>query len=374
MRCEVTPFPALMCKVGETEVYTGRALRESLGEYLDALAGGGRVLVTWDGEGENEAKRTTEALRGFGLRVTEKPDADVCEAEESCLVVLGVGGERAASAAKRAAADRGADCVLMPVIPCEDGLLAGGRVTAVCLDAEVLEGAPRDSLAAAAGILFALPLRRFEDVYAEKVLAEPHAEERVSAPSEGDGIADTAVKVMRAGASGRRYAADVTAEMLRLIALSKGKKPRRKGEYVFVAACALAAFYKAYLSSPAADTLIPADHCRALDELVRLNGGEEGNIIQAFDIFDVSGYFRINYILGEYRLDLIAELAGAELGTSARRWRRMYDDAGFWMKSAFTSGDMIRAMALAGETAGGLLGFASATGVFDAMERAGKEQ
>ena len=374
MRCEVTPFPALMCKVGETEVYTGRALRESLGEYLDALAGGGRVLVTWDGEGKNEAKRTTEALRGFGLRVTEKPDADVCEAEENCLVVLGVGGERAASAAKRAAADRGADCVLMPVIPCEDGLLAGGRVTAVCLDAEVLEGAPRDSLAAAAGILFALPLRRFEDVYAEKVLAEPHAEERVSAPSEGDGIADTAVKVMRAGASGRRYAADVTAEMLRLIALSKGKKPRRKGEYVFVAACALAAFYKAYLSSPAADTLIPADHCRALDELVRLKGGEEGNIIQAFDIFDVSGYFRINYILGEYRLDLIAELAGAELGTSARRWRRMYDDAGFWMKSAFTSGDMIRAMALAGETAGGLLGFASATGVFDAMERAGKEQ
>ncbi len=374
MLCEVTPFPALMCKVGETEVYTGRALRESLGEYLDALAGGGRVLVTWDGEGENEAKRTTEALRGFGLRVTEKPDADVCEAEENCLVVLGVGGERAASAAKRAAADRGADCVLMPVIPCEDGLLAGGRVTAVCLDAEVLEGAPRDSLAAAAGILFALPLRRFEDVYAEKVLAEPHAEERVSAPSEGDGIADTAVKVMRAGASGRRYAADVTAEMLRLIALSKGKKPRRKGEYVFVAACALAAFYKSYLSSPAADTLIPADHCRALDELVRLKGGEEGNIIQAFDIFDVSGYFRINYILGEYRLDLIAELAGAELGTSARRWRRMYDDAGFWMKSAFTSGDMIRAMALAGETAGGLLGFASATGVFDAMERAGKEQ
>ena len=374
MRCEVTPFPALMCKVGETEVYTGRALRESLGEYLDALAGGGRVLVTWDGEGGNEAKRTTEALRGFGLRVTEKPDADVCEAEENCLVVLGVGGERAASAAKRAAADRGADCVLMPVIPCEDGLLAGGRVTAVCLDAEVLEGAPRDSLAAAAGILFALPLRRFEDVYAEKVLAEPPAEERVATPSEGDGIADTAVKVMRAGASGRRYAADVTAEMLRLIALSKGKKPRRKGEYVFVAACALAAFYKAYLSSPAADTLIPADHCRALDELVRLKGGEEGNIIQAFDIFDVSGYFRINYILGEYRLDLIAELAGAELGTSARRWRRMYDDAGFWMKSAFTSGDMIRAMALAGETAGGLLGFASATGVFDAMERAGKEQ
>ena len=374
MRCEVTPFPSLMCKVGKTEVYTGRALRESLGEYLDALAGGGRVLVTWDGEGGNEAKRTTEALRGFGLRVTEKPDADVCEAEENCLVVLGVGGECAASAAKRAAADRGADCVLMPVIPCEDGLLAGGRVTAVCLDAEVLEGAPRDSLAAAAGILFALPLRRFEDVYAEKVLAEPHAEERVSAPSEGDGIADTAVKVMRAGASGRRYAADVTAEMLRLIALSKGKKPRRKGEYVFVAACALAAFYKAYLSSPAADTLIPADHCRALDELVRLKGGEEGNIIQAFDIFDVSGYFRINYILGEYRLDLIAELAGAELGTSARRWRRMYDDAGFWMKSAFTSGDMIRAMALAGETAGGLFGFASATGVFDAMERAGKEQ
>ena len=89
--------------------------------------------------------------------------------------------------------------------------------------------------------------------------------------------------------------------------------------------------------------------------------------MQAFDIFDVSGYFRINYILGEYRMDLLAELSSVDLGGAERKWRRMYPDAGFWMKSAFTSRDILRAMSLAGEFSGGLLGFAAATGLFAAM-------
>lgn len=66
-------------------------------------------------------------------------------------------------------------------------------------------------------------------------------------------------------------------------------------------------------------------------------------------------------------MDLIAELASCDLTSAERKWRRMYEDAGFWMKSAFTSADMLRAMALAGELSGGLLGFAAGTGFLAAM-------
>ena len=65
-------------------------------------------------------------------------------------------------------------------------------------------------------------------------------------------------------------------------------------------------------------------------------------------------------------MDLLSELSSADLGGAERKWRRMYDDAGFWMKSAFTSADMIRAMALGGELSGGLLALAAATGFFGA--------
>ena len=70
-------------------------------------------------------------------------------------------------------------------------------------------------------------------------------------------------------------------------------------------------------------------------------------------------------------MDLIAELASCDLGGAGRRWRRMYDDAGFWMKSAFTSEDVMHAMALAGEKTGGLLGFAAGTGFLAAMRAGG---
>lgn len=377
MQREVSPLPSPRESVGGAEIYTGRGLLAALPEAVDGMTGGGRVLLVRDGEGREVAGRAEELLKGFGFRVTAKDAADADKAEECCLLALGIGGGEAADAAKRAAKELGAECALFPVVPCEDGLLTGGGVRAVYLDDDVLGAAPADSRAAAAGFILSAPVRRFEDAYAAKVLARKPVNVWDFSFSEEEPPSAAALKVMKTGLADGTYAPDVTADMLRCIALSRGKTPRRKGEYVFAAACALAAFYKAYLSSPAIDTLVPADHGAALDEIARLTGGEKGKLMQAFDIFDVSGYFRINYILGEYRMDLLAELSSSDLGGAERKWRRMYDDAGFWMKSAFTSGDMIRAMALAGELSGGLLAFAAATGFFAAMtaeERTGERK
>ena len=66
-------------------------------------------------------------------------------------------------------------------------------------------------------------------------------------------------------------------------------------------------------------------------------------------------------------MDLLSALSSTDLGGRERRWRRMYADAGFWLNKAFTARDMLRAMELAGEMSGGLLGYMSATGLFAAM-------
>ena len=367
MRCEVTSFPAVGEAAGGADIYCGKGLVVALGDFLQELSGGGRVLVVRDGDGEKLAAEIAESLRCDGFRVTELRAEDADLAEENCIVSVGAGGFAAAAAAKKAAADRRGECVLFPSVPCEEGLLAGGGVRAVCLDEDVLAASPADATAAACGILLSSPVKRFEDLFAEKVLAAPKRDFRREELAEGDTLTEIAVKVMKNGLGGTVYACDAVAEMMRLIALSRRKRPRRKGEYVFVAACTLAAFYKAYLSSPALDTLLPADHSAAADEIARLAGADRCNILQAFDIFGANSYFRISYILGEYRMDLISELACCDLSSAERKWRRMYDDAGFWMKSAFTSEDVLRALALAGEMSGGLLGFAAGTGLTAAM-------
>ena len=83
------------------------------------------------------------------------------------------------------------------------------------------------------------------------------------------------------------------------------------------------------------------------------------------DFFDINGYFRISYILGEYRLDLLEKLAGADVHSMQRFWRRLYLDAGYWLKSEICASEVIECMRLAGATSDSLAGYAFASGILD---------
>lgn len=362
-----TEAPRLNTTVDGTEIYTGRGyvgeLPEAVAEFLES----GRILLVTDADAGKTAEEISKALKGFGFRVTERSARDGGDADECCRLVLGAGASEAAEAAKAAAKKLDAECVLFPTVPCEDGLLKGGGVRAVFFDGEVLDRCPKECEAAGAGLLYALPVRRFEDCYARKITARVVPERKQTETVCGDRT-ELAVRVLESGAEyGDGYACDRMAELLAGIAEKKGKTPRRRGEYVFLSACALAVFYTSFLSSPAIDTLVPADHDAALDEIARLTGRERVNLMQAFDFFDTDVYFRINYILGEYRMDLLAELSVQDMRAAERRWRRIYDDAGYWLKSAVTARDVLDAMSLAGELSGGLLGYAAATGFLSVM-------
>ena len=365
MQKEYVPSPSPRERVGGADIYIGRGIAEGLPELIAERFGSGRTLLVYDGEGESLASREERLFKGFGSRVTSLPAERADEAEECCLLAVGVGGERAMKAARAQAEKGDAECAFMPTSPASEGLCADG-CDAVFLDGETLDAAGKEEYAAAVGLLSTLPVRRFEDAYAEKVLAVAPVPFAAGEAEEGEDGAELALKVLKLREKGR-YACDVTADMLALLARASGRAPRRKGEYAFAAACALGTVYRSYLSSPAIDTLVPADHDALREEIARLTGTEKDKLMQAFDIFDVSGYFRINYVIGEYRMDLLSALSSTDLGGRERRWRRMYADAGFWLKKAFTARDMLRAMELAGEMSGGLLGYMSATGLFAAM-------
>ncbi len=142
-------------------------------------------------------------------------------------------------------------------------------------------------------------------------------------------------------------------------------KKRTYGEYLFVASYMLSLFYKKFLESPAIDALLPPDHIKTMKLLENECGYDFNSLVKRIDILPVNVYFRIKYIISEYRYDLISELENENFAESQKIWRRQYQDAGFWMKQHFSTRELQSLMSLSGELAGGILGFAKMSGCLE---------
>jgi hypothetical protein len=61
----------------------------------------------------------------------------------------------------------------------------------------------------------------------------------------------------------------------------------------------------------------------------------------------------------------LKSLNSLDFKTAQKFWRRQYADAGFWLISTFSSRELLTLLALSGELAGGILGFAKASGALE---------
>ena len=129
-----------------------------------------------------------------------------------------------------------------------------------------------------------------------------------------------------------------------------------------MASSLIAEFYSVYLSSPSIDCMPPAAMDDALAVLSYL-GAKDIIRPKRVDFFDTNAYFKISYILSEYRMDLLEKLGGLNSLGRQRFWRRIYPDAGYWLKSEVTIDELLRAMTLAGAFSDSLLGLAFASGI-----------
>ncbi len=245
----------------------------------------------------------------------------------------------------------------------------------VVADRKVLDLAPKDLIAAGWGIALSQPLKAFERCVAKKLGTENSGRAESIADSFKREVASNSVQMthgtaelfwflMRLSDSNRKQnfvgGVDAFCEVMQ-----KNHKLRHRGEYMFVASYVLWAYYRLFLKSGCEDTLLPPDKMKSMKLLETKCGLEFNLLLKRIDFLTVNGYFRIKYILDEYRDDLIGILNSIDLEKSQRRWRRLYEDAGFWLKENFTTKELLSSMALCGEISGGLLGYAKASGALE---------
>lgn len=86
------------------------------------------------------------------------------------------------------------------------------------------------------------------------------------------------------------------------------------------------------------------------------------------EVTRVDDYLKQTFILNEYRREMFEKLDGLDLAGFARFWRRLYDDAGYWLKRFSSGKELLKILSLASELGSdGLLKYVKRTGFFERL-------
>ena len=339
-------------------------------DKINEVSKEGAICIVYDKNLKEIATACAESLKGLGrrifLRAVDKMRKDSLDVPDFIRYVFCVGCGFAAYCADKIARELNVGWSMLYTAPTTDTILQTKSPNHVFIDTSTMNKCPNACVASGYGALCAQGLHTFENSFATSVLSRKAGDEisLESLPTNADAVS-LAVKLLEISAfKTHDDSADIMAKVLYLKALKEGRKPRHLGEYKFISASLLFAFYKELLGSPSIDTLLPAARERERKELENI-GYPLANSVKNIDFFDANGYFRISYILSEYRMDLLDKLEGASLRSVSRTWRRIYEDAGFWLRGELTAKDMLSAMRLAGYLSDNLLGYAYAIGALN---------
>lgn len=344
--------------VAGATVFEGEDIAKEAAELLTESVEGGAIYAVCDKRSEAAAEALT-ALK----TIFKTYDGD--EVPEFVRHVVAIGSHKEITEAKKVAVENGVDFSVYLLAPDSDEIMQGKSPKTVFIDRNALKNCRFENLAAGYGLAFSQPLRAFEALFRRKILA---IDTEVDAPqlAVGADVISLAYALLEMSAEKSwEDSADKVAIVLARMAAKAGKRVRMHGEYKFLSAAALSTFYGSFLGAPAIDIMPPCASSAAADKLKEL--GAQSLRDKNVDFFDINGYFKISYILGEYRMDLLDKLGGGDYHGAGRFWRRLYPDAGYWLKSEITARDVTTAMKLAGARSDGLLGYAFATGVMAAM-------
>lgn len=117
---------------------------------------------------------------------------------------------------------------------------------------------------------------------------------------------------------------------------------RSVSENCFVAARVLGEMFSKALAFEGRDVLIPPDRVAMASSLARLCGADKSSLVAKLE--KGGDFERTAYVFGEYREDMLEMFKAAGKGSRvrARRFRRMYEDAGFWLGKYVRPQDLIR--------------------------------
>ncbi len=346
------------------DVYIGKDVVSQILPRLRLVFEEGALCVVFEEEYRGVANALMQELKSGGYRVfAMSSDCDESEQPPDYVrYVFAVGQEDCAVRAKALAVRTSVSWSMLLCAPCSDDICCRNCPKQVFIDENILLKCRNEQIAAGYGIVLSQKLCEFERTFQRLILGKQT--EDFSCPTAFDSQSELAfclleISLKKCG----RSSAERVADVMRALALSKGRKPRLSGEYRFLASATLCSFYSLFLSSPSIDCAPPScafDARDALSSLVlRVNEGK------CVDFFDANHYFRIGYILGEYRLDLLEKLASIDVHGMQRFWRRLYLDAGYWLKGEISASEVLWCIRVAAEGSDLLDGYAFASGVFE---------
>ena len=354
--------------IGATDVIIAHDCFKLVPDKIAEVSKEGAIVLAYDKNLKDYALKLGDALRVLKRRIflcELKKDKDENVAlPEYIRYVIGVGCGFAAAKSDQLAKGLGVGWSLLLTAPTTDTILQGKSPKHVFIDENTLINCPKCQIAAGYGHLYSQSIAAFESEFARDILSlDTPINKPVEIKSNMTNV-DLALALLEASHDKvGEDSADAAAKILFESKLAKGEKPRLIGEYKFVISSYLALLYSSILSSPAIDTLPPPILTDCLDELGATFHKNPLNTAKSIDFFEINSYFRISYILSEYRTDLIERLSQIDLHKSQRMWRRIYDDAGYFLKSALTVKDVRHAVWLAGSVSNNLLGYAYASGI-----------
>lgn len=353
--------------LNETRVYRGDDLfREIVPRLRAEFQEGALFFLYEDGQKDIADKLIAELKKGgYRLCISCQSEFDDEGASETvpdyARYVFALGATKTAVVAKDVADKLNVGWSLYMTAPDGDDFMCKNAPNQVFIDENVLIKCSCEQIAAGYGILLSKKFSAFEDAFSEKVLSKKRAFGNDFDIEKVKTAGDLAESLLTFSSKKKTAdSAERMAKIMRALALKKGRKPRLDGEYRFLASAAISSFYSAFLGAPSIDGAPPAEREIAFDKLSALK--VESITPKCVDFFDINGYFRIDYILSEYRMDLLEKLAGIDVHGMQRFWRRLYDDAGYWLKSEISASETLSCMALAGAVSDNLLGYAYASG------------
>lgn len=360
--------------VGNTEVYIGEKIIKEIPTRLSTVFEEGALFVVYEKDKTDIAQCLMQELKKAGYRVfaggfdgneNDDGNGNTCAIPDYIRYVFAVGEDAASTRAKRICREKNIEWSLLLCTPSSDNVMCGICPKQVFIDADIINKSSKSQIASGYGIVLASKLTAFEREFSRKVLSVDKPVGNVF-DAKCD-VVELAYRLLEI--SNEKDGGDSAEKMAKLMyarAVAQGKKPRLIGEYRFLCACLIVAFYSAFLGAPSIDCIPPACKDDALDKIASLpfRSDNEGKCV---DFFDVCGYFRISYILSEYRMDLLEKLANIDLHGMQRFWRRLYPDAGYWLKSEISAKEALDALALAGAISDNLLGYAYASGMLQTI-------
>ncbi len=349
-----------------TEIIIGSSLSSRLSGKISEVSKEGAILVLYDKNLKRLALEIGDNLRQLNRRIflceIDKDKNQDSTVPDYIRFIIAVGCGTIAQKADAISKGMNIPWSLFFTAPTTDTILRGKSPKQVFIDANVMDNCPKACIAAGYGIVYSRGLKLFESVFASKVLAL----EKPCVPFEIKGdinpVSLAMLLIEISAIEDEIDSADIVAHILFQRAKAQGKKSRLFGEYKFVASSYLFSLYSRLVGAPAIDVIPPPSREDAGERLASIGCDNLVNTSKSIDFFDINSYFRISYILAEYRTDLLEKLSAADVHKSQRVWRRIYDDAGYFLKDALTAKDVREAVLLAGSVSDNLLGYAYASG------------